>query len=425
MTPTKRPATRVGLFVAGALAAASLAACGSGGSNSSSSDEILLGFPVALTGPSAAYGKPQATAAQMTVDAINKAGGVKELGGKKVKLLVEDTKSDPATATKIIREMARKGVSVLVGPGPSKEVVAAKPLIESLKIPAITSAVDPTVTDNAKYVFRTLPAVTSATAKSVEYLKGLIEGGTYPDIKKVGILMLNQSPGPAQLPILKKGIEDLGLSTTVVEYDPSQVKDFAPLVAKFKDEGVDIIVGNQYPQDAILFAQAVAGQSWRPRDGFFFVGAPIYQDAYRKAVGDDVVGWTGYAYYSNADTDYYPAESRELAKAFLAKTGQSLDQSSGASGASAVALAIDGIAAAKSTDPKKIAAAMHDDLNFTDPTGSAYPYYTTPGGVDFDENGNNLNVKSPVVQLLKGGTLAYVYPTELASADLVPYSQIK
>ncbi|KQW45909.1 hypothetical protein ASC77_18485 [Nocardioides sp. Root1257] len=415
----------MGLIVAGALAAGALAACGNNGSNASDSDEIVLGFPAALTGASAAYGKPQADAAQMTVDQINADGGVKELGGKKVKLIVEDTKSDPATTTKIIREMARDGVTAFLGPGPSAEVIASKPLLESLKIPAVTSAVDPTITEDSEYIFRTLPSITAVTDQAVTYIKSLIDGGTYPDLKNVGILILNQPPGPAQRPILEEGIKALGLNVTVVEYDPSQVKDFAPILAKFEAANVDLITGNQYPNDSILFAQAVGAQSWRPRDGFFFAGAPIYQDAFTKAVGDDALGWTGLAYYKDTTSDYFTPESNALSKAFTEKTGLAMDQSSGASGASAVSLALDAVAAAKSTDPEKVAAALRTDVKFDDPAGSTFPFYMTPGGVDFDENGNNLAVLSPVVQILAGGKLAYVYPDELATADLVPYSKIQ
>ena len=128
---------------AGLLTASTLTACGGGSSESGrSSKEILIGVPAPLTGPSAAWGKQQADAAKAVADAVNAAGGIKELDGAKLKLEVRDTKSDPVECTKIIREFANEHVSAIVGPSGSPEVIASKPLLASLKIPAFTGATD-------------------------------------------------------------------------------------------------------------------------------------------------------------------------------------------------------------------------------------------------------------------------------------------
>jgi branched-chain amino acid transport system substrate-binding protein len=412
---------KVGGPVVALIVTATLAACG-GASGGSGGKQIVLGFPAALTGSAAAYGKPQAEAAQMLVDQINKDGGVKELGGMTVKLLVEDTKSDPATATRIVREMAPQ-VTMFVGPQISSEVVAAKPLIESLKIPTASSALDPTTTQNGHYLFRNLPSITAMTQQGVDYVKHLIGGGIYPNIKRVGILMNNQPPGPAQLPVLEKGLEDLGLTTTVVQYDPTQVKDFAPIVAKFKADNVDLVTGDQYPNDIIQFAHAVGAQSWRPPAGFFFVGSGIDQSDVLKAAGDDMIGWTATAHYMNVDSDYFSPEAHEFAKAYAAKTGTDLAMSTGAAGAANVSLALDAIAAAKSTDPAKVTEALRNNVRFTDPKGSLYPYYTAPGGVNFGSGGDNQAAVTAVLQLTKGGGVQYVWPDALKTADLVPAGQ--
>jgi ABC-type branched-subunit amino acid transport system substrate-binding protein len=198
------------------------------------------------------------------------------------------------------------------------------------------------------------------------------------------------------------------------------VKDFAPIVAKFKADNVDLVTGDQYPNDIIQFAHAVGAQSWRPPAGFFFVGSGISQSDVLAAAGDDMIGWTATAYYMDLNSGYFSPQAIEFAKEFSAKTGKDLVRSQGAQGAAVVSLALDAIAAAKSTDPAKVTEALRNNVRFTDPKGSLYPYMATPGGVNFGSGGDNQAAVSAVLQLTKGGGVQYVWPDALKTADLVP-----
>src|SRR3954449_8842984 len=185
--------------------AALVAACGgddgsatSAGGGGGSAKELLIGVPATLSGPAAAFGKPEADAAQMTADAINASGGIKELGGAKVKLIIEDTKSDPVTAGKALREMAQQKVSAFVGPTISAESVANKPLIQSLKIPVFSPSIDSSLTkDNVNgYIFRMDQEIGSATKKTLDYVNTMIQAGTLKDVKRVGVVAFSSPPGP-------------------------------------------------------------------------------------------------------------------------------------------------------------------------------------------------------------------------------------
>jgi len=88
---------------------------------------IKVGMPIPLSGPPALFGDPASKGAQMYVDELNAKGGVL---GRKIELIVRDSKADANEAGRVAREMILKdNVDFLVGTltsaeGPAVSVVA-------------------------------------------------------------------------------------------------------------------------------------------------------------------------------------------------------------------------------------------------------------------------------------------------------------
>ena len=88
---------------------------------------IKVGMPMPLSGPPALFGDPAAKGAQMFVEELNTKGGVL---GRKIELLVRDSKADANEAVRVARELILKdNVDFLVGTltsaeGPAVSVVA-------------------------------------------------------------------------------------------------------------------------------------------------------------------------------------------------------------------------------------------------------------------------------------------------------------
>src|SRR3989440_11487149 len=88
---------------------------------------VKVGFPSILSGPGALFGEPASKGAQMFVDEINAKGGVL---GRKMELVIRDTKGQPDEAVRVARELILKdNVDFLVGTltsaeGPAVSVVA-------------------------------------------------------------------------------------------------------------------------------------------------------------------------------------------------------------------------------------------------------------------------------------------------------------
>ncbi len=88
---------------------------------------IKVGMPMPLSGPAALFGDPATKGAQMFVDELNAKGGVL---GRKIELLIRDSKADANEAVRVARELILKdNVGFLVGTltsaeGPAVSVVA-------------------------------------------------------------------------------------------------------------------------------------------------------------------------------------------------------------------------------------------------------------------------------------------------------------
>ncbi|MCL6560972.1 MAG: ABC transporter substrate-binding protein, partial [Firmicutes bacterium] len=84
------------LLLAVLLVAVLAAGCG-GGDKGKQVSEGKIGNILPLSGSAAPVGKIGQQARDMAVEEINAQGGIKSLGGAKIKMIYADSKGDPAT----------------------------------------------------------------------------------------------------------------------------------------------------------------------------------------------------------------------------------------------------------------------------------------------------------------------------------------
>jgi len=131
------------------LLVSGLTACAS---TSGDAETIKVGLNVELTGEAAVYGTPERKAAEMAVKEINAAGGVL---GKKIELVIYDTKTDTAESTSnATKLMTQDGVVAVIGAAISGTTMAAAPIANQYQVPMITpSGSNALVTNDGKSVY--------------------------------------------------------------------------------------------------------------------------------------------------------------------------------------------------------------------------------------------------------------------------------
>lgn len=154
------------------------------GGPASAQNTIKVGVPMPLSGPAALYGEPAVKGARMFVDEINAAGGVL---GKKIELIVRDSKASADEAVRVSREMILKeDVQFLVGTltsaeGPAVSTIAKENNI--ILIAPIPKTDQLTAPKNLHpYVFRTAANTTMEGRSVAEIVAG------WKDVKKVATI---------------------------------------------------------------------------------------------------------------------------------------------------------------------------------------------------------------------------------------------
>lgn len=116
-------------------------------------ERVRLGAFMALTGDTAQYGISALNGLRMAVEEVNASGGV---GGRRVELIVQDTRSDAAETEVVVRRLAEESrVHALVGEVVSSRSLTAARVAQAEGVPMLTpSATSPDVTAVGDYVFR-------------------------------------------------------------------------------------------------------------------------------------------------------------------------------------------------------------------------------------------------------------------------------
>jgi branched-chain amino acid transport system substrate-binding protein len=195
---------------------------------------IKIGALFSVSGPAAFLGEPERNTAQMLVNAINKAGGIK---GRQLELIVIDTQGDATKAVQGVNRLIKEDkVVAIIGPSTTGDSMAVIPIIEKAEIPLISCAAGIKITDPVKkWIFKTAQNDALAVESIFEYLKK-------QKIDKIAILTVSDgfgSSGREQLVLQAKesGIQIISDET----YGPAD-KDMTPQLTKIRGSNAQAII---------------------------------------------------------------------------------------------------------------------------------------------------------------------------------------
>ena len=116
-------------------------------------DRVRIGAFMSLTGDTAQYGISAYNGMTMAVEEANSAGGV---GGRRVELVVQDTRSDAVETEVVVRRLVKDfRVHALLGEVVSSRTLAAARVAQAERVPMLTpSATNPNITEGRDFVFR-------------------------------------------------------------------------------------------------------------------------------------------------------------------------------------------------------------------------------------------------------------------------------
>lgn len=206
--------------------------------------EVEVGLLMPLSGLYARFGASARQGAEMSVDKINKEGGIKALGGAKMKLIVLDCGDTAEKAKSAAQRMVAEYPNMVAVSGSylSTFTLATSEVTERAKLPMLTLSYSDLITDRGfKYIFQTsATAGSQATQALPVVIKIAKSAGGNP--KKVAIITDNTAASVASVkPMREHLLKDVGLELVVDETFTPPLADATPLVQKVRAARPDLL----------------------------------------------------------------------------------------------------------------------------------------------------------------------------------------
>lgn len=319
-------------------------------------DEIVLGSAISQTGKYAREGKFYVDAYTLTVDAVNKAGGVK-IAGKPYKLVLKlyDDQSDPNLSVRLFTRLVTSDkVNFLLGPYSSGITIPASAVSEKYEVPMVQGGgASGKIFDRGyKYIFGTLP-------KAEFYFQAAVEAAVKftPRAQTAALLYSNEAFDRSVADGARQWLKEQKIDKVYdEEYQPS-TQDFTSVLAVLKSKSPDLVLVAGHEENALNFIRQAQAADLAPKMMVFTVGPPTAD--FRKTLGkaaEYVFGITPWLPDMEVGGEIFKS-ARDFSKQFQDRFGYEADYHV-ASGAADVLVYKAAIEKAQSLDAKKVRDAL-------------------------------------------------------------------
>jgi branched-chain amino acid transport system substrate-binding protein len=211
-----------------------------------------------LSGPWAREGELQRGGAEMAIDDINAAGGIRSLGGAKVRLVQYDAGDSAEKAKNAAQRMIAQEPDVCGGFGAwlSTFTLAVTEMTERAEIPWFTQSYSDLITSRGfHYIFQSSPTAVDQAEKALPTILDLAERSTGKRPKRVAIISDNTASAVSFLkPIRSHVLADLGLTAVVDEVFTPPLTDATTLIQRVRSARPDFLLAlpSNVPDDKII-----------------------------------------------------------------------------------------------------------------------------------------------------------------------------
>jgi len=208
--------------------------------------EVKVGLIVPLSGLYARPGAVMRMGADMAVEHINAQGGVKALGGAKIKLVPLDCGDTTEKAKNAAQRMVAQEPDLVAATGSylSSFTLAVTEVTERAALPLLTLSYSDLLTERGfKNVFQTSATASSQSEQGLPELMKLAEAASGKRPKTVAIVMDNTGTSVATAKALKEKLfPQLGLQLIVDEVWTPPLVDATPLIQKVRSARPELLL---------------------------------------------------------------------------------------------------------------------------------------------------------------------------------------
>ncbi len=368
--------------------------------------EVLIGHIHPLSGFLAFDGKELENGIKLAVKEINAAGGIKSLGGAKLKIIAADSGGKPDVAIREVERLYKAGAVAITGCYQSSVTLVATQIAEKFKIPFVVSVAvaDKITARGFKYTFRIQPNAEQMASQAVKHLSEIIKA-TGSSARTIAYLHDNTAFGKPLSAHVAAYAPKYGLEVIEdVSYSP-RAADVSTEVGKIKAAGADVVFDTGYFGDGVRVYKTMKDLRLKAQAIMGCANGAFSHPKFIKELGAITENVMDGNYRANPLS---PLTKRAFAD-YKATYGNEMGSSTVFSYQATYVIA-DAIERAGSTDRT----AIRDALAKTHLTEHILPQ----GPIIFGKDGQNINAQAVVTQI-QGGEVKVVWPRKYAQAEPV------
>jgi branched-chain amino acid transport system substrate-binding protein len=363
---------------------------------------VKVGILHPVTGAVAYSGQQCREGALMAIDDINKAGGIKALGGAKIEALLGDAQSTPQAGIAEVEKMNEAGVSAIVGAYASAICLATTQAAAKYGLPHVVDVgvADQIVERGLKNTFRFGPGYKKCAEIAMANLHVLNTAAGKP-AKTVMIIHEESLFGTGTAQLLARELPGYGYEVKEVLKHANPTRDFNNIVLRMKAVNPDIVIPANYYNEYALLVRTMQQQKVTPKAIYSVLGGAASSYKFDKEFPQAANGIIDCNHWFNPkDKRSAELKKRTEAKGLFYSYEVFMTYT-------AVKLLADAIERAKSTDRAAINAALES---------STFSDHVMPYGPTKFVNGQNTGAQPLMTQVVKGD-IKVIIPREYREVE--------
>jgi branched-chain amino acid transport system substrate-binding protein len=362
-----------------------------------------------VSGVLAQVGQACRQGAQLAVEEINRAGGVRSKGAK-LELLVGDSESKPEVGAAEAERLIREGARIVVGAFQSDVVMAVAQVCERNEVPFVVdvAAADQITQSGFTRLFRIFPTTTTLGRNGTRYLSEVI-ARSKAQVERAVVTHTKDLFGTVVAKAFIAAHEAARSPIKIVDvigYDLN-VQDLSTEVARIKAARPDVLLPFNRIRDSVLLVRELYKQRV-PLKGILSPGSPgWYEKEFIEQTGPlgeyalDAPPWY------NPKSPVYQKVNALFQKAY----NRSFDTNSGYS-YEGILVAADALERAKAVEGPAIVEALR---------ATRIEQHLMAGGpITFDQSGQNVNASTSLIQVQKRRPLVVLPDAEAEAKPIFP-----
>ncbi|WP_353859642.1 ABC transporter substrate-binding protein [Azospirillum formosense] len=362
---------------------------------------VKIGILQPVTGALAHDGDLGRLGAEMAINEINAAGGLKALGGAKIEMLFGDARSTPEAGTQEVERMQAEGVCAIVGGFASPICLAASQAAARYDLPYLVDVgvSDQIMARGLTNTFRFSPGFGKVTQVALDNLTKINELAGKP-AKTVVLVHEDGLFGSGLAKLLQTELPKRGFEILETIAHPTPARDMSNVALRIRSLNPDLVIPSNYYGEFVLLARTMQQQRIKPKGVYAVLGGAASNGRFVKEFPQ--------AAQNVIDCNHWhdPKNPKALAlrKAVEAQ-GKSFAYNVPLNYSNVLLLA-DAIERAGSADRKTIIEALN---------GSTFEGHIMPYGATKFVNGQNEGA-TPINTQIQGEDIKVIFPETFAEA---------